>query len=126
MAANDLDAIIAPTNGPAWVTDPVNGDSFDGFVVVVEPVGDHRLRQHHGAGGLRRPAAGRRVVHRRPLGRADADRPRLRLRAGDPRPRPAAVPASTSAAKAKASERAHGKQRSLIPGRGKAPGAALR
>ena len=26
MAAEDLDAIIAPTNGPAWVTDPVNGD----------------------------------------------------------------------------------------------------
>jgi len=32
MAANNLDAIIAPTNNPAWVTDPVNGDSFDGFV----------------------------------------------------------------------------------------------
>jgi amidase len=26
MAAHNLDAIIAPTNGPAWVTDPVNGD----------------------------------------------------------------------------------------------------
>ena len=26
MAAENLDAIIAPTNGPAWVTDPVNGD----------------------------------------------------------------------------------------------------
>ena len=32
MAANDLDAIVAPTNNPAWVTDPVNGDSFDGYV----------------------------------------------------------------------------------------------
>ena len=32
MAANDLDAIVAPTNNPAWVTDPVNGDSFEGFV----------------------------------------------------------------------------------------------
>jgi amidase len=32
MAANDLDAIVAPTNNPAWVTDPVNGDSFDGFI----------------------------------------------------------------------------------------------
>jgi amidase len=32
MADNDLDAIVAPTNNPAWVTDPVNGDSFDGFV----------------------------------------------------------------------------------------------
>jgi amidase len=25
-----LDAIIAPTGGPAWLTDPVNGDSFGG------------------------------------------------------------------------------------------------
>jgi amidase len=32
MANNDLDAIVAPTNNPAWVTDPVNGDSFEGFV----------------------------------------------------------------------------------------------
>ena len=32
MAANHLDAIVAPTNNPAWVTDPVHGDSFDGFV----------------------------------------------------------------------------------------------
>jgi len=32
MAANDLDAIVAPTNNPAWVTDPVNGDSFDGYI----------------------------------------------------------------------------------------------
>jgi amidase len=26
MAANHLDAIVSATNGPAWVTDPVNGD----------------------------------------------------------------------------------------------------
>ncbi|HYH91956.1 MAG TPA: amidase [Candidatus Saccharimonadales bacterium] len=32
LAAHDLDAIVAPTNNPAWVTDPVNGDSFDGFI----------------------------------------------------------------------------------------------
>jgi amidase len=32
MAANNLDAIVAPTNNPAWVTDPVNGDSFEGFI----------------------------------------------------------------------------------------------
>jgi len=25
---NDLDALIAPTNGPAWLTDHVNGDTF--------------------------------------------------------------------------------------------------
>jgi amidase len=32
MAAHDLDAILAPTNGPAWVTDLENGDDFTGFV----------------------------------------------------------------------------------------------
>ena len=37
MAANHLDAIVAPTNNPAWVTDPVNGDSFDGFVSSSSP-----------------------------------------------------------------------------------------
>ena len=40
MAANDLDAIIAPTNGAAWVTDPVNGDlggDFSKFVGSSSP-----------------------------------------------------------------------------------------
>ena len=32
MAADNLDAIIAPTNSPAWVTDPVNGDDLSIFV----------------------------------------------------------------------------------------------
>ena len=35
MAAQNLDAIIAPTNGPAWLTDPVNGDlggDFSSFI----------------------------------------------------------------------------------------------
>jgi amidase len=37
MATNNLDAIVAPTNNPAWVTDPVNGDSFEGFVSSSSP-----------------------------------------------------------------------------------------
>ncbi|HLO35383.1 MAG TPA: amidase family protein, partial [Candidatus Deferrimicrobium sp.] len=37
IAANDLDAIVAPTNNPAWVTDPVNGDSFEGFISSSSP-----------------------------------------------------------------------------------------
>ena len=37
MEANNLDAIVAPTNNPAWVTDPVNGDSFEGFVSSSSP-----------------------------------------------------------------------------------------
>ena len=28
MKEHNLDAVIAPTNGPSWVTDWVNGDSF--------------------------------------------------------------------------------------------------
>ena len=35
MAANDLDAIIGLTNGPAWVTDPVNGDLGGDFSLFV-------------------------------------------------------------------------------------------
>jgi amidase len=35
MKAQDLDAIIAPTNGPAWVTDPVNGDLGGDFSTFV-------------------------------------------------------------------------------------------
>jgi amidase len=32
LARLRLDAIVAPTNGPAWVTDLENGDTFDQFV----------------------------------------------------------------------------------------------
>ena len=35
MAANHLDAIIALTNGPAWVTDPINGDLGGDFSLFV-------------------------------------------------------------------------------------------
>ena len=35
MAEHDLDAIIAPTNGPAWLTDPVNGDLGGDFSTFV-------------------------------------------------------------------------------------------
>lgn len=30
LSAHRLDALVAPTGGPAWVTDPVNGDHFGG------------------------------------------------------------------------------------------------
>ncbi len=30
MAQHQLDAIVAPSNGPSWPTDPVNGDRFTG------------------------------------------------------------------------------------------------
>jgi amidase len=40
LSANDLDAIVALTNGPAWVTDPVNGDlggDFSKFIGSSSP-----------------------------------------------------------------------------------------
>jgi amidase len=50
MKAHRLDAIVAPTNGPAWLTDLVNGDRFTGgsstpaavagYPSITVPVGD--------------------------------------------------------------------------------------
>jgi amidase len=37
LAANHLDAIVAPTNGPAWVTNLHTGDTFDTFVSASGP-----------------------------------------------------------------------------------------
>ena len=30
MDRYNLDALVAPTGGPAWTTDPINGDHFSG------------------------------------------------------------------------------------------------
>ena len=52
MAADDLDAIIAPTNGPAWVTDPVNGDlggDFSTFIGSSSPPAVAGYADMHGA-----------------------------------------------------------------------------
>jgi amidase len=35
MSSNNLDAIIGPTNSPAWVTDPVNGDLGGDFSTFI-------------------------------------------------------------------------------------------
>jgi amidase len=37
LAANQLDAIVAPTNGPAWVTNHQTGDDFTNFVSASGP-----------------------------------------------------------------------------------------
>lgn len=37
LAANHLDAVVAPTNGPAWVTNLQTGDTFDQFVSASGP-----------------------------------------------------------------------------------------
>jgi amidase len=30
LTANNVDMLVAPTSGPAWLSDPVNGDQYDG------------------------------------------------------------------------------------------------
>ena len=52
-----LDALVAPTGGPAWLTDLVNGDHFTGG--SSHPGGGGRLPAHHRARGLRLRPAGR-------------------------------------------------------------------
>jgi amidase len=37
LAADHLDAVVAPTNGPAWVTNLQTGDTFDEFVSASGP-----------------------------------------------------------------------------------------
>ncbi len=59
---------------------------------VLEPVGDLRLPEHHRPGGVRRPAARRRLLHRAAVERAHADRPGLLLGAQHPRAPQAALP----------------------------------
>ena len=84
MDEHRLDAIVAPTGGPAWLTDCVDGDHFGGRQLDAGRRG--RLPEHHRARGLRlRPARGP-LLHRPRLERARPDPPRLRLRAGHPRP----------------------------------------
>jgi amidase len=52
MAKHRLDAVLAPTGGPAWLIDPVNGDAFTGssttpaavagYPAITVPAGDVR------------------------------------------------------------------------------------
>jgi amidase len=49
LAEHDLDAIIAPTGSPAWMTDPILGDNFQlassspsaraGYPIITVPMG---------------------------------------------------------------------------------------
>ena len=76
-----LDALVAPTGGPAWTTDLVNGDHFSGasstpaavagYPSITVPAGD--------VFGL--PVGD--LVHRQGVVGAEADRARVRVRAGD-------------------------------------------
>jgi amidase len=63
MKAHQLDALVAPTGGPAWLTDFINGDHFTGSFLVAGSGGG--LSAHHGAGRVCAWLAGRAVVCRR-------------------------------------------------------------
>ena len=81
LAKHQLDAIVAPSGGPAWLTDYVNGDHYSGGSSTPAAVAGYP--EHHRAGGLRLRAAGRHLVHRPGVERAGADPVRVCVRAGD-------------------------------------------
>ena len=95
MTKYQLDALVAPTGGPAWLIDLVNGDG--GTASAPRPVDGgrgRRLSAHHRADGIRSRAAGGHLVLRPGVERADADQARVRLRAGDEAPATAGVRAT--------------------------------
>ena len=57
MTKYKLDALVAPTGGPAWLTDLVNGDSaFANSAGAVDGDLGRRLSAHHRAGRIRSTA----------------------------------------------------------------------
>ena len=91
MDEHRLDALVAPTSGPATLIDLVNGDYGPGGAPRLPAVAGYPHITRARAASLR-PAGGTLVLRPR-LERADADPARLRLRAGDEAPPAAAVPA---------------------------------
>ena len=90
-----LDAIIAPTAGPSWVTDWVNGDNDTGGCST--PAAVAGLSAHHRARRLRRRPSHRHLFLRRRLDRARPAQTRLLIRAGHQSPPRAAVPQNAPA-----------------------------
>ena len=52
MTKHRLDALVAPTGGPAWLIDLVNGDSGTATLPGPSRSGGRRLSAHHRAGGF--------------------------------------------------------------------------
>jgi amidase len=120
MAANDLDAIIAPTNGPAWVTDPVNGDlggDFSTFVGSSSPAAIAGYADITVPAGYDGPLPigvtfiGGRWDEPELIGLAYSFEQATHVRV------PPQFLASTSAASAARGPAAHGERRSAVPGR---------
>ena len=80
LAEHRLDAIIAPSGGPAWLTDYICRSSSGGSSSAGR---GGRLPQHHRARRLHLRTAGRHLVHGRGVERAATDPVRVRVRAGD-------------------------------------------
>ena len=80
MAKHRLDALFAPTGGPAGLSDLVNGDQGGGGSSTMAAVAG--LSARHGTGRLCAWPADRGVVLRAGLERGAADPDRLQLRAG--------------------------------------------
>ena len=87
LRANRLDALIAPTGGPAWLIDPVNGDHSGAS--FSSPAAVAGLSASHGSGRVRSRLAGRTLVRRPGVERSAPARARPCLRK-DRRESPAA------------------------------------
>ena len=92
MTKYRLDALVAPTGGPAWLIDLVNGDGGSGGALAPSSVAAVAGYPHITVpAGYFSGLADRPLVLRPRLERADADQDRLRLRAGDETPQAADV-----------------------------------
>ena len=80
FAKHRVDAIVAPTQGPPWLIDLVNGDP--GRRKQHHALRRRRLSRDHGADGLRPRPAARHHLHGPRLERSHAAQARLRVRAG--------------------------------------------
>ena len=89
MDKHKLDALVAPTMGPACLTDLVNGDRWLGG--STSRGGRRGISEHHCAGRVRVWSARGDVVLRSGMERADTIETRLRVRAGDEAAQAAAV-----------------------------------
>lgn len=121
MAAENLDAIIAPTNGPAWVTDPVNGDLGGDFSTFIGSSGPAAVA---GYANVTVPAG---FVGPLPVGVSFIggrwDEPTLIglayafEQATQVRVPPAFIPTISDDASASRQPRSHAKQKAVAPGR---------
>ena len=92
MAKYKLDALVAPTGGPAWLIDLVNGDGGTANARGRRPSRrSPAIRTSRCRPGIVRGLPVGHFVLRPRVERADADQARVRVRAGDEAPQAADV-----------------------------------